>query len=85
MSFVNIQVLPWFVSYVDVYSMEQLGRLMLVVISILLLILDSLMVVGGFRYGKKHFVKIVTSLVRVILELTLCSGICFIIRKKPLF
>ena len=34
---------------------------------------------------KKHFAKIVTSLVRVLLKLLLCSCICFIIRKKPLF
>ena len=39
----------------------------------------------GFRYGKKHFVKIVIVLVRVLLKLLLCSCICFIIRKKPLF
>ena len=31
---------------------------------------------------KKHFVKIVTSLVRVLLKLTLCSCMCFIITKK---
>ena len=31
---------------------------------------------------KKHFVKIVTSLVRVLFKLRLCSWIYFIIRKK---
>ena len=31
---------------------------------------------------KKYFVKIVTSLVRVLLKLLLCSCICFVIRKK---
>ena len=33
---------------------------------------------------KNYFVKIVTGLVRVLLKMTLCSCIYFIIRKKPL-
>ena len=38
----------------------------------------------GFRYGKKHFVKIVTSLVTVLLKMT--SGLCihFEFAKKPI-
>ena len=33
-------------------------------------------------WKKKHFVKIVTSLVRVLFKMRLCSWIYFIIRKK---
>ena len=33
---------------------------------------------------KKHFVKIVTSLVRVLFKMRLCSWIYFIIRKKKM-
>ena len=39
----------------------------------------------GFRYGKKHFVKIVTSLVTVLLKMALCLCIYFVFTKKPLF
>ena len=36
----------------------------------------------GFRYGKKHFVKIVTSLVAVLLKMTLCLCIQLEFAKK---
>ena len=37
-----------------------------------------LYMIVGFRYGKKHFVKIVTSLVTVLLKMTLCLCIYFV-------
>ena len=42
-------------------------------------------VVVGFRYGKNHFVKIVTVFVTVLLKMTLCLCICFVFTKNPLF
>ena len=41
-------------------------------------------VVCRFRYGKKHFVKIVTSLVTVLLKITLRWCIYFVFAKKPI-
>ena len=37
-----------------------------------------------FRYGKKHFVKVVTSLVTVLLKMTLLC-LYFVFTKKTLF
>ena len=39
----------------------------------------------GFRYGKKHFLKIVTGLVTVLLKMKLCLFIYFVFTKNPLF
>ena len=39
----------------------------------------------GFRYGKKHFEKIVKNLVTVLLSMTLCLCIYFVIAKNSLF
>ena len=36
----------------------------------------------GFRYGKKHFVKTVTSLVAVLLNMTLCLFMHFEFAQK---
>ena len=42
----------------------------------------SLRYLVGFRCGKKHFVKIVTSLVMVFLKMTLCFMNIFYLQKK---
>ena len=39
----------------------------------------------GFRYGKKHFVKIVTSFVTVLFKMTLYICIYFAFTKQSLF
>ena len=38
----------------------------------------------GFRYGKNHFVKIMTIFVTFLLKMTLCLCICFVFTKNPL-
>ena len=40
---------------------------------------------AGFRFEKKYFAKIVTSLVRVLLKMTLYICISFVFTKIPLF